>query len=119
MGSESGNSAFSATIPTRHLITINSDDRAIYSHCEYLSYCLTYRYLQGYELDFNPDLVASVKGFLDANGGVKYLIVAQSILSPDIDLNPNLININKASYKALEAPAPGSKPRSNLGGPTR
>lgn len=118
VSSESGISAFSATIPTRHLITINSDDRAIYPHCEYLSYCLTDRYLQGYELDFDPDLVASVKGFLDANGGVKYLVVAQSILGPDIDLNPNLININKAIYKALEAPAPGSKPKSNLGGPT-
>lgn len=118
MSSEGGHSAFSATIPTRHLLTINSDDRAIYPYCEFLSCCLTDRYLQGYELDFDPDLVESVKGFLDVNGGVKYLIVAQSVLSPDLALDPNLININKKIYKPLASPAPRIKPKNNLGDPT-
>jgi len=80
-----------------------------------LSYCLTNRYFQGYELDFDPDLVNSVKGFLDSNGGVKYLIVAQSTLSPDLSLEPKLIEINDNMYQRLDSSEPEDTPTNNFG----
>lgn len=110
-----GIEAFSLTLPTRHLLTIDKDNRDIYPYCEYLSYCLTNRYFQGYELDFDPDLVSSVKGFLGANGGIKYLIVAQSTLSPELELNPDLIEINRDIYKTFNEPEPDNTPRNNVG----
>lgn len=113
-----GFAAVSLTLPTRHLLAIDKDNRDIYPYCEYLSYCLTNRYFQGYELDFDPDLVDSVKGFLGANGGVKYLIVAQSTLSPEIELNPELIQINRDIYKTINTPEPDNTP-SNTFGPSR
>lgn len=112
---ESGIAAFSLTLPTRHLLAIDKDNRDIYPYCEYLSYCLTNRYFQGYELDFDPDLVSSVKGFLGANGGIKYLIVAQSTLSPELELNPELIIINRDIYKTINEPEPDNTPRNNFG----
>lgn len=112
---DSGIAAVSLTLPTRHLLAIDKDNRDIYPYCEYLSYCLTNRYLQGYELDFDPDLVSSVKGFLGANGGVKYLIVAQSTLSPGVELNPELIEINRDIYKTINTPEPDNTPRNSFG----
>ena len=108
----------SLTLPTRHLLTIDKDNRDIYPYCEYFSYCLTNRYFQGYELDFKPDLVKSVKGFLDANGGVKYLIVAQTTLNPELELNPELIEVNHNIYKAINAPEPDNTPRNDFSGPS-
>jgi hypothetical protein len=115
---DGGHSAVSLTLPTRHLLAIDKDNRDIYPYCEYLSYCLTNRYFQGYELDFNPDLVKSVKGFLGANGGVKYLIVAQSTLSPELELSPELIEINRDMYKKIDEPEPDNTPRNRFNGPS-
>ncbi|WP_191236790.1 hypothetical protein [Cobetia marina] len=112
-----GYTAVSVTLPTRHLLTIDKNDRDIYLYCEYLSYCLTNRYFQGYELDFDPDLVNSVKGFLGDNGGVEYLIVAQSTLKPELELNPELIEINRDIYKSIDTPEPDNTPTNNFGGP--
>ena len=110
--------AISLTLPTRHLLTIDKNNRDIYQYCEYLSYCLTHRYLRGYELDFDPDLVKTAKGFLDVNGGVKYLIVAQTTLNHNLELNPNLIDINNNIYKAIDAPESDNTPRNNFNGPS-
>lgn len=118
LSTSSSPAAVSLTLPTRHLLAIGKDNREIYSYCEYLSYCLTNRYFQGYELDFDPDLVKSVKGFLGTNGGIKYLIVAQSTLSPKLELNPELIEINHDIYKAINTPEPENTPRNNFGGPS-
>lgn len=109
--------AISLTLPTRHLLTIDKDNRNIYPHCEPLSYCLTNRYFQGYELDFDENLVKSVKGFLDSHGGVKYLIVAQSTLSPKLEPDPTLIKINKNIYKTINTPEPDNTPRNTPKGP--
>ncbi|WIX01074.1 hypothetical protein QK899_11025 [Pseudomonas sp. AR5] len=114
---DGGHSAISLTLPTHHLLAIDKDNRDVYPYCEYLSYCLTNRYFQGYELDFNPDLVESVKGFLCANGGVKFLIVAQSTLSPDLELNPQLIEINRDIYKRITTKEPNNTPNNSFGGP--
>jgi len=113
---DSGYNPAAFTLPTQHLLTINKDNRDIYPFCEYFSYCLTNRYFQGYELDFDPDLVNSVKGFLDSNGGVKYLIVAQSTLSPDLSLEPKLIEINDNMYQRLDSSEPEDTPTNNFGG---
>ena len=110
--------ATSLTLPTRHLLTIDKDNRDIYPYCEYLSYCLTNRYLRGYELDFDPDMVKTAKGFLAVNGGVKYLIVAQTTLNNNLELNPNLIEINDNIYKTIDAPEPDNTPRKTFNGPS-
>ncbi len=115
---EEGLVAISLVLPTRHLLTIDKDNRDIYPYCEYLSYCLTNRYLRGYELDFNPDLVKTAKGFLDINGGVKYLIVTQTTLNHNLELNPKLIEINDNIYKPIDAPEPDNTPRNNFNGPS-
>jgi len=101
------------TLPTRHLITIDKNTRDLHPYCELFSYCLTNRYFQGYELDYNLDNINAAKGFLDANGGVDFLIVAQVTLKPELELNPELISINKSKYKLLAS----SKPDHNLDGP--
>lgn len=111
----SSSSAISLTLPTRHLLAIDKDNRDIYPYCEYFSYCLTNRYFQGYELDFDPVLVDSVKGFLGANGGIKYLIVAQSTLSPELELDPELIEINRDIYEIIKIPDPKNTPRNDFG----
>ena len=109
-------SGVSKTLPTRHLLTIDKSNRDIYTYCEYFSYCLTNRYFQGYELDFNPDLVNAAKGFLGANGGVKYLIVAQATLSPNLELNPKLIEVNRDVYTRLDSSEPDNTPTNSFGG---
>lgn len=117
--SNGGNSAIALTLPTRHLLSINKNNRDAYPYCERLSYCLTNRYFQGYELDFDPKLVKSVKGFLGVNGGVKYLIVAQSTLSPELELNPELIEINRNIYADIDTPDPDNTPIPRFDGPSR
>lgn len=115
---DDGHSAISLTLPTRHLLAIDKDNRDVYPYCEYLSYCLTNRYFQGYELDFDPALVESVKGFLGDNGGINYLIVAQSTLSPELNLDPDLIEINRNIYNAIGEPEPDNSPTNSFGGPS-
>ncbi|MBB1324132.1 hypothetical protein H5089_01150 [Pseudoalteromonas sp. SR45-1] len=110
-----GLEAFSLTIPTQHLLTINKNNREVYPYCEYFSYCLTNRYFQGYELDFTKSSIDDVKGFLDENGGVDYLIVAQVTLKPELELKPEMIEINRKIYSRLESPKPDNTPRMTFG----
>lgn len=107
--------ASSFALPTRHLLTLDKDNREIYPYCEKLSDCLTNRYFRGYELDFDEELVSSVKGFLGAKGGVEYLMVAQSTLSSEIELNPELIEINRGTYKRFDTSEPDNTPTHSFG----
>ncbi|WP_334157379.1 hypothetical protein [Oryzomicrobium sp.] len=109
--------ASSFTLPTSHLLVLNKNDRNVYPYCEYFSYCLTNRYFQGYELDFDEESVDAVKGFLGANGGVRYLIVAQTILGPDISPNTNINLVDNAIYSRLELDGLDDSPKANFSGP--
>lgn len=109
------NVAVSLTLPTRHLLTIDKNNRDIYPYCERFSYCLTNRYFQGYELDFDQTLVNEVKGFLGNNGGVKYLIVAQTTLSPELELSLEPIKINRDIYARLDSSEPDNTPTNDFG----
>jgi hypothetical protein len=104
--------AYALTIPTRHFIALGEKSRDVYDFCEHFSYCLINRYFQGYELDFDPQKVAAAKGFLDANGGVDYLIVAQTAMRPGLDFNPILLNDNV--YEVLETDDPDPGPGSSM-----
>ena len=106
---ESKNTPIALTLPTRHLLTINRKDRYIYPYCECFSYCLTNRYFQGYELDFNPETVNSVNGIIEGNGGVDFLIVAQIILHPELKADLDFIDINHDIYTRIESIEPDSE----------
>jgi len=93
-------------LPTKHLIALEDNSRGIYPYCELYSYILTNRYLQGYELDYTPESIESLKGFADANGGVDFLIVAQMTFSPDMQPSIKNIEINPDIYLSINEPEP-------------
>lgn len=115
---DAGYEAAAFTLPTKHLLAIEKDNREIYPYCEHFSYCLTNRYFQGYELDFNEKSVDAVKGFLDSNGGVHYLIVAKATLNPDVELNPEPVAINNQIYSQLNLDEPDNRQTNSFNGPT-
>ncbi len=103
-------------LPTKHLIALDDNTRDIYPYCELYSYILTNRYLQGYELDYNPESIRSLKGFANASGGVDFLIVAQTTASPDMEPSIKNIEINRDIYLSINEPEPDNTPTNNSGG---
>lgn len=115
---EEDGTALAVGLPTNHLIALNDNSRALYPYCEYYSYILTNRYLQGYELDFNPDIVNGLKGLIDVNGGVDYLIVAQTTSEKLVKLNLKEVEINNDMYSRIITEKPDNTPTNNYGGPS-
>lgn len=105
-------------LPTRHLIALDDKTRGIYPYCEQYSYILTNRYLQGYELDYNQESIDGAKGLLNSNGGVDYLIVAQTTSSPEVELDMKNIELNKEIYMPINNEEPDNTPTNNSGGLT-
>jgi hypothetical protein len=104
--SECGEGPLALGLPTKHLIALDNNTRDIYPYCEQFSYILTNRYLQGYELDYAPDSINSLKGFADASGGVDYLIVSQITASPDMEPSITNIEFNRDLYISINGLEP-------------
>lgn len=100
---ESGGGALSLGLPTQHLTAIADNSRSLYPYCEPYSYILTNRYMQGYELDYDLDVVSDLKGLSGENGGVDYLIVAQTSGDPYMSLDINSIELNHDIYEKLSS----------------
>lgn len=111
-----GGSALAVGLPTQHLIAIKDNSRKLYPYCEYYSYILTSRYLQGYELDYSSDAVNGLKGLIGANGGVDYLIVAQTTGLSGLTLNLEQVDLNLNIYEELVSEGPDDTPENSSGG---
>ena len=103
-------------LPTKHLIALDDKTRGVYPYCEQYSYILTNRYLQGYELDYSQESIDGLKGLINSNGGVDYLIVAQTTSSPDVELDLKNIEFNKEMYTSINNEEPDNTPTNNSGG---
>lgn len=75
------------TMPTNKAIALHKKNRELYSHSISFWEQLCLRYLQGFDLEFEPYLVENAKGFIEKKGGPKFLLVADVSVS-DGDISP-------------------------------
>lgn len=92
------------TLPTKHLMALNDNSREINQYCEDFSYCLSNRYFQGYELDYDKDRVDAVKGILNLVGGVKYLLVSHVTMSLELEPSLETVEFNRQVFRRVETP---------------
>jgi hypothetical protein len=92
------------TIPTRHLLKIKSRKRDIYPFCEYFHQLIGFRLSMGYGLDFDEKKVKEAKGFLENSKRFKYVLTASIKHSPEPNVKPEPILINKELYVEIDRP---------------
>lgn len=97
------NDAQAYGMPSQHVIAIDDDSSTeLLPYSEYLSYILTNRYLQGYELDYSKDSISNLKNAATDTGGVKYLVVAQASAISDTQLSIDKVEFNRQVYTQLQ-----------------
>lgn len=94
------------SIPTEHLLTLNSNKRDIYPYCEYFHQLLGYRLSMGYGLDFDQNKVNEAKGFAESSRHFKFLLTGSVKQSIEPNLVPEPVRINQNLYGSFEPPKP-------------
>lgn len=91
---------------TTHLLALNKKDRSIYKHSEKFSTLLGCRLLMGHGLDYREPVVASAAGFTESDIEYRYVITADVVVSPSlemiIDWTPVVVNNEK--YADIDSP---------------
>ncbi|EJG1101252.1 hypothetical protein RAX52_004536 [Vibrio parahaemolyticus] len=92
------------TLPSQHLIVADVNDRSIYSLTEDFSYCLAHRYMCGYELNYETEIVDGFKGNRGGKAATRFLLELNFHMDEEFERGTNAIGsgINTDIYLPLE-----------------
>lgn len=68
-------------LPTNKILALRKKTRDLYRHSISLTDQLCLRYIQGFDLEYDPYLIAEAKGFISPRGGPSFLLVANVAIS--------------------------------------
>jgi hypothetical protein len=87
------------TLPSSHALAFGSKDRDLNNLSQPLSWQICWRYLRGLDIDNTESLVEAVKqGVPDR---IKYILVANVSLDPEVDVSTEAIEINRNALSEL------------------
>ncbi|WP_139291693.1 hypothetical protein [Moritella viscosa] len=92
------------TLPSQHMLVANVKDRSIYPLTEDFSYSLVHRYMCGYELNYETEIIEGFKGNTTKEAAKRYLLELDFCSEEDFDKGNDSIgkNINSDMYRPLD-----------------
>lgn len=109
------NTPLCRSMVTTHLLALNEKHRGIYKHSENISELLGYRLLMGHGLDYRDSIVASAAGFAESEIKYKYVVTADVVVSPTLELVVDNVPfmVNREKYEDVDSPEIKPKQENN------